>query len=359
MFVMLFGTPGSGENYIPGSRELHIIAARSTRKSSNDYILAIVLGVLLGLPILRFLMLLIGNVIVVKHKESVIVERWGRFHAKLGPGFYFLIPFLDKVKTVTWRRLKIQMPNAPEAFVDKSFYRVDARQTIMDFRVQTIITRDNVEITVRPMVIYEFCDPMKVCYEVYDLSLAMRTLVRTTLRSIIGDMGLDDTLASREEINRGIQQKISHICFNWGVRIHRVELLEIAPNMSVQSAMHMQLSAERVRRAAIVTAEGYREKVKTEAEGEAQAKIALATGEQQCMIIRAKAAAEARLLIARAEAEALTVVKESLQDMAVDTTQYMIALRYMETLTAVATSSKRCEMFMPFETDVIGALAAM
>ncbi|KAF0713084.1 Aste57867_4524 [Aphanomyces stellatus] len=325
----------------------------------NDTNLIIIAVVLAGLPLLRFLMLLVGNAIVVKNKEYVIIERWGKFHAKYGPGFHFLIPFMDNVKMITWRRLKIQMPNVPDAFVDASFYRIDLRQTIMDFRVQSIITRDNVEISVRPMVIYEFCDPMKVAYEVYDLSLAMRTLVRTTLRSIIGDMGLDDTLASREEINRGILQKIDHICFNWGIRIHRVELLEIAPNASVQGAMHMQLSAERVRRAAIVTAEGYREKVKTEAEGESQAKIALATGDQQCLIIRAKAAAEARLLIARAEAEALTVVQDSLRDMQVDTTQYMIALRYMETLTSVANSSKRCELFMPFETDVVGALAAM
>ncbi|ETV72139.1 hypothetical protein H257_12904 [Aphanomyces astaci] len=325
----------------------------------NDGILAIVLGVLLGLPLLRFVILLIGNVIIVHHKEAVIVERWGRFHAKLGPGLHFLIPFLDNVKTITWRRLKIQMPHETDALVDKSFYRIDARQTIMDFKVQTIITRDNVEISVRPMVIYEFCDPMKVCYEVYDLSQAMKKLVHTTLRSIIGDMGLDDTLASREEINRGILLKIAHICFNWGIRIHRVELLEISPNRSVQEAMHQQLSAERVRRAAIVTAEGYREKVKTEAEGESQAKIALATGEQQCMIIRAKAAAEARLLIARAEGDALTLVKESLKDIAVDATQYMIAVRYMETLAAIANASKKCEVFMPLETDVVGALAGM
>ncbi|CAK4672561.1 unnamed protein product [Aphanomyces euteiches] len=123
--------------------------------------------------------------------------------------------------------------------------------------------------------------------------------------------------------------------------------------------MHKQLSAERVRRAAIVTAEGYREKVKTEAEGESQAKIALATGEQQCMIIHARAAAEARLLIARAEAEALTLVKDSLKDMSVDTTQYMIAVRYIETLGALAKSSKKCEVFMPMETDVVGAIAVM
>ncbi|KAG9414682.1 hypothetical protein AC1031_008084 [Aphanomyces cochlioides] len=260
---------------------------------------------------------------------------------------------------VTCRWRLIDMPDAPDALVDKSFYRIDARHTTMNFRVQTIITRDNVEISVRPLVIYELCDVMKVCYEVHDLSHAMRKLVQATLRSTIGDMGLDDTLASREEINRSIMQKISHICFNWGIRIHRVELLEIAPNQSVQDAMHKQLATERVRRAAIVTAEGYRDKVRTEAEGESQAKIALATGEQQSMIIKARAAAEARLIITRAEAEALTLVNNSLNYMAVDATQYMIALRYIETLGAMAKSSKRCEVFMPMETNVVGATAVM
>ncbi|EQC39527.1 hypothetical protein SDRG_02965 [Saprolegnia diclina VS20] len=325
----------------------------------NDGILAIFLAITIGLPLLSILRTFLASAIVVRHKESVIVERWGRFHTKWGPGLHFLVPYMDKVKTITWRRLKIQMPHEPDALIDKSFYRVDARQTIMDFKLQTIITRDNVEIAVRPMVIYEFCDPMKVCYEVYDLSQAIKKLVQTTLRSIIGDMGLDDTLASREEINRGILQKISHICFNWGVRIHRVELLEITPTTSVQEAMHKQLSAERVRRAAIVTADGYREKVKTEAEGDSQAKVAIATGEQQCVVIRAKAAAEARLLIARAEGEALSVVKDSLKDMAIDTTQYMIAVRYMETLAAIATDAKKCELFMPLETDVVGSISAM
>jgi len=124
----------------------------------------------------------------------------------------------------------------------------------MDFRLQTIITRDNVEISVRPMVIYEFCDAMKVAYEVcldinnctllskdtklsidiiqvYDLEHAMEKLVQTTLRSIIGDMGLDDTLASREEINRGILQKISHVCFNWGVRIYRGKIVRLLKHL--------------------------------------------------------------------------------------------------------------------------------
>lgn len=205
------------------------------------------------------------------------------------------------------------------------------------------------------MLFFELVDPIRVAYETYDLHHAVEKLVQTTLRSIIGDMGLDDTLASREEINRGILQKIDHVCLNWGIKICRVELLEIIPTQSVQEAMHNQLAAERLRRASIVTAEGYREKVKTEAEGNCQASIALATGRQQSMIIRAKAAADARVIIARAEADAIRIVGETLSDLNIDTTQYMIATKYMETLTAVAGNASERKIFLPLETDIGGA----
>ena len=118
--------------------------------------------------------------------------------------------------------------------------------------------------------------------------------------------------------------------------------------------MHNQLEAERLRRAAIVTAEGYREKVKTEAEGNCQAAIAVATGAQQCTIIRAKAAADARILIARAEADALRTVANALQDLGIETTKYMIAMRYMDTLTAVAAKASRRKVYLPLEVDIVG-----
>lgn len=168
-------------------------------------------------------------------------------------------------------------------------------------------------------------------------------------------MGLDDTLASREEINRGTLQKIQQVCLNWGIEICRVELLEIIPTPSVQQAMHNQLSAERLRRAAIVTAEGYREKVKTEAEGNCQATIALATGAQQSAIIKAKAKADAKILIARAEATALSTVGEALRDMDVDATQYMIALKYMNAFKSVAFAAEKRTLLLPFETNIVGA----
>lgn len=138
-----------------------------------------------------------------------------------------------------------------------------------------------------------------------------------------------------------------------------VELLEIVPTPSVQEAMHNQLAAERLRRAAIVKAEGFREKVKTEAEGNCQASIALATGQQQSTVIKAKAESDSKIIVARAEADALKAITDALEDIDVDATQYMIALRYMESLTAIAANASQRKIYLPMETDVVGATSVM
>jgi regulator of protease activity HflC (stomatin/prohibitin superfamily) len=208
------------------------------------------------------------------------------------------------------------------------------------------------------MLLYRLVDPVRVAYETFDLSHATEKLVQTTLRSIIGDMGLDDTLASREEIERSLTTKIAAVCYNWGLEIKSVELLEITPTDTVQAAMHQQLAAERIRRAAIVSAEGYREKVRLEAEGEAQSTIARATGDKQVTTIRAQGQADARRLIARAEADAVRVIAGALQEYGVDPTAYMVGLKYIDSMTALASNASSREIYFPLETDVSGALGA-
>ena len=150
---------------------------------------------------------------------------------------------------------------------------MNLRQTIFDLPLQSIITRDNVEITVHPMMVIQITDPVRVAYEVvvgsgvhsqtYDLIEAVERLVQTSLRSVIGDMGLDDTLASREEIEKLVSNKV---CQDWGLTISGVDLLEIDPTDTIQAAMHEQIRAERYRRTQKVTAEGYAEQVRLEGE---------------------------------------------------------------------------------------------
>jgi regulator of protease activity HflC (stomatin/prohibitin superfamily) len=226
----------------------------------------------------------------------------------------------------------------------------------MDFKAQKVITRDNVEIQVHPMILYRLFDPCRVAYETYDLAHAVQKLVQTTIRSIIGDMGLDDTLASREEIQRLLMFKICKTCQNWGCRIENVELLEIAPGDRVQAAMHKQLAAERTKRAMVVSANGVREKMKTRAEGYCQSQIALATGAAQVSVQNAKGLAEARVLIAKAEAGAVETIAKELKPFGVNPTQYLIGLRYIDTFAQISRDALHRKIYFPYETDTVGAL---
>lgn len=233
---------------------------------------------------------------------------------------------------------------------------IDLRENCMDFASQPVISRDNVRLEVHVMLLYCLVDPVRAAYETFDLSNAVQSLVQTTLRSIIGEMSLDDTLSSREEIERSLKLKISRVAFDWGLEIRSVELLEITPSRFVQEAMHMQLAAERIRRAAIVSADGQREKTKLEAEGDCQAAIALATGDRQVAIVKAQGLADARRLIARAEADSVRIVAGALSEYGVDATEYVLATKYIDSITAMACGSGSREVYFPLETDVTGAM---
>jgi regulator of protease activity HflC (stomatin/prohibitin superfamily) len=234
---------------------------------------------------------------------------------------------------------------------------IDLRERLLDFPHQSVITRDNVEIRVHPMALYRLVDPVKVAYEVYDLTHAVEKLVQTTLRSIIGDMGLDDTLASREEINKRLAQKVKHVCHNWGCELTRVELLEIAPaSASIESAMHQQLQAERVRRSNVKRSDGLRIMLKTHAEGDMSAVVAISKGQMEVKKIKAKAEADSKLLVAKAEADSLEDVGSALADFGLDPSDYMCACKYVEAFQGIAAGAKKRTMFVPYETGVVGAL---
>jgi len=327
--------------------------------SEAGTIIGATVAAIFGLFFLIIFFHLISQIKIVEKGTAVVVERWGKFHRKLEPGFHFLIPFAERTRVLTWRWLETYYDYTGQEILKYSqgkFERIDLRETVMDFPLQSIITRDNVEILIHPMLLYRISDPVRAVYEVYDLSHAVEKLVQTTLRSVIGDMGLDDTLASREEINRTMKQKISNVFQNWGFKLLKVELLEINPGRVIQEAMHKQIAAERLRRASIISADGYREQMKTEAEGECQSVIALSKGSQQVSIITAKGHADAKVLKANAEGEAVRLISASLKEFSIDPTHYLIGLRYIETLTTLALNATNRLIYFPFETDVIGSV---
>jgi regulator of protease activity HflC (stomatin/prohibitin superfamily) len=200
---------------------------------------------------------------------------------------------------------------------------------------------------------YRIVDPMKVIYEIYDLSQAMERLVQTTLRGLVGSMGLDDALASRSELTRSLLARISRECLGWGVEVISVHLLEINPNESIQHAMHSQISSERRRRAGVVEAQGYRESVKLETEGQSFSAVVLAKARARVMELEALGNAQSRVTLAKAEAEALNIMRSVLEGCGVDAAQYQIGDKYLTSLAAVLKSGS-VSVTMPMQTDVVG-----
>ena len=329
--------------------------------------LGIFFGVLFGIPLLYVLYVLVRTIRIVGKKQAMVVERFGKFHRVCGPGLHLLVPFADKPRVFRWRNILTSKTsggyggNVQEKVVIRPWSSdyIDLRENIMDFPSQPIITRDNVEITVHPMILYKLIDPMRVVYETYDISHAVEKIVQTTLRAIIGDMGMDDTLASREEINRALKTRVEKIVRNWGMSILRVELLEITPTPSVQIAMNRQLEAERIRRAAIVQADGYRLQTKMIAEGNCEAVKARSTGQMQVRKLKAKGDSDAKILVAEAEAKAINLIADGLKGFNVDVTQYIVGLRYIECFKKIAMNAAQRVVYLPYETDIVGAAAGI
>jgi regulator of protease activity HflC (stomatin/prohibitin superfamily) len=295
--------------------------------------------------------------------SHVCVLSFSQFSRVCKPGLTYVVPFAERTRKIKWRstfpRIVRSGYNSTKQVSEvrqTTTDRIDLRTNVMDFPTQPIITRDNVEIQVHPMILYKLVDPMRVAYETYDLSHAVEKLVQTNLRAIIGDMGMDDTLASREEINRSLKTKIKKICYNWGLEVQGVELLEISPSHEVQTAMHQQLIAERNRRAKIVAADGSRLQKKMGAEGLCESKKAISKGTQLQTEIIAKGESDARKLIADANSKALKIVGEVVRKYDVLPTQYMIAVKYIETFEKIVTYAKKRHVYFPFESDIVGEL---
>ena len=288
-------------------------------------------------------------------------ERWGKFHRVLQPGLHFVIPIMERVRPFQWRYTETFMqPDGSSACTvhDERLYRIDLRETIMDFALLSVFTRDNVQIHLHPTLIYRLIEPIRCYYETTDLVHCVDRLVQTTLRALIGDMGLDDTLASRDEINRLLLFKIRDICRNWGMEIIKVEILEIQPTRTVTDAMLKQLSSERLRRAAIITSDGFREQTKTRSEGDMAARIATSKGEQDAMVLEAQAHASSKIIIYEAKAKALTMLREAAVELglSVSAPQFLISLRYIEVLRTVALKASKRLIYFPVELDLTGSL---
>ncbi|HYE13838.1 MAG TPA: SPFH domain-containing protein [Pyrinomonadaceae bacterium] len=286
---------------------------------------------------------------IVPQATVMLIERLGRFSRVADSGLNVIVPFLDKPRGVYWTNVRPGLTS------------IDLREQYIDLPPQPVITRDNVTIHVDSVVYWQITDPKKAVYEVADLIGGIVQLTITGMRAVMGDMDLDHTLSSRDQINNRLRIILDEATDKWGVKVTRVDVKNITPPEDVRVTMEKQMTAERNRRALVLQAEGERQAAITRAEGEKQSAITRAEGEKQSAILQAEGAAQARLRNAEAEAEAIGQIARAIGTG--DPAQYLITQRYIESLRDMSKGNNSKVVFMPVETSTmlssIGAIKEM
>ena len=237
------------------------------------------------------LIIAVRNIVVVQQSRAYVVERLGAFQTVWGVGLHFKIPFIDRVAR-----------------------RVSMKEQVLDYPPQPVITKDNVTMQIDTVVYFQITDPKLYAYGVEQPMAAMETLTATTLRNIIGDLELDQTLTSRDVVNTKMRAILDEATDPWGIKVNRVELKNILPPRDIQDSMEKQMKAERDRRQAILQAEGQKKSAILIAEGEKESAILKADAEKQAAILRAEAEKQAAILKADGEAQAIRSVQQALAD---------------------------------------------
>ncbi|MCG5215212.1 SPFH domain-containing protein [Streptosporangium sp. KLBMP 9127] len=261
---------------------------------------------------------------IIPQATAGIVERLGRYHRTLGPGLNLVVPFIDRIKDLT-----------------------DLRERVVSFPPQSVITSDNLVVSIDTILYFQVTDPKAATYEVAGVLAGVEHLVVTTLRNVVGGMDVERTLASREEINATLRTDLEEATRKWGIRVNRVELKSIDPPASIQESMEKEMRAGRDKRAAVLQAEGLKEAAILTADGEKQAALLKARGEAEAVVLRAQAEAEAHTMRAKGEADAISIVFKAIHDGKPD--QRLLAYQYLRTLPEIAKGDANKVWIVPSE----------
>jgi regulator of protease activity HflC (stomatin/prohibitin superfamily) len=313
---------------------------------------------LIGLGAIALFVLFVfqGAFKVIGQAEVMVIERLGRFNRIARSGLNILVPFIERPRSIDVRYYESDVSGI-KRITAASTVRIDLREQVLNFPSQPVITKDNVTIDIDAVLYYRVADPQKATYAVQNLPFALETLTRTTLRNIVGEMELDSTLASRDQINKRMREIIEEASIGWGVDVTRVELQAIEPPRDIQQSMELQMRAERERRAAVTNAEASKRAAILEAEGVQQSQVSRAQGEMEAAVLRAKGQAEARLALATAEAEAIRKIAGALPP--ADAAMYLLGVKYLEAL-PLLTQGKGTTVFLPIEAaGVMGAIGGI
>ena len=293
----------------------------------------------LAVIILLLFLIIISNIAVVQQSKAYVVERLGAFQSVWGVGMHMKIPFIDRIAR-----------------------KVSLKEQVLDYPPQPVITKDNVTMQIDTVVYFQITDPKLYCYGVEQPMAAMETLTATTLRNIIGDLELDQTLTSRDVVNTKMRAILDEATDPWGIKVNRVELKNILPPQDIQNSMEKQMKAERDRRQAILQAEGQKKSAILIAEGERESAILRADAEKQAAILRAEAEKEAAILKAAGEATAIRTVQQAMADSLEMLNQkapneQVVKLKAIEAMQKVA-DGQATKIIIPSEMQGLVGLAA-
>ena len=280
----------------------------------------------IGIIVLLFV-LIISNIAVVQQSRAYVIERLGAFQAVWGVGLHFKVPFIDRIAR-----------------------RVSLKEQVLDYPPQPVITKDNVTMQIDTVVYFQITDPKLYAYGVEQPMAAMETLTATTLRNIIGDLELDQTLTSRDVVNTKMRAILDEATDPWGIKVNRVELKNILPPADIQSSMEKQMKAERDRRQAILQAEGQKKSAILIAEGEKESAILRADAEKQAAILKAEGEAEAIRKVQQALADSLEMLNSKAPN------DQVIKLKSIEAMQKIA-DGKATKIIIPSEMQGLVGLA--
>ena len=299
-----------------------------------------IISAAMGLIVILIVLIILGSCIkVVPQSRAFVVERLGAFRTVWGVGLHIKVPLFERVAK-----------------------NVSLKEQVVDFPPQPVITKDNVTMQIDTVIYFQITDPKLYAYGVENPMSAIENLTATTLRNIIGDLELDQSLTSRDHINGQMRAILDEATDNWGIKVNRVELKNIMPPRDIQDSMEKQMRAERERREAILQAEGQKQSQILVAEGEKQSAILRADAAKQAAILKAQGEKEARIMAAEAEAQAIMQVQQALADSLkllneAAPNDQVVKLKALETMTKVA-DGKATKIIIPSELQGLAGLAA-
>ena len=315
--------------------------------------------IILAIIALAIVVRISKGILIVPQSETQVIERLGRYDRTLQSGLNIIMPFVDRPREIC-TRISYQAPNGKTYAIIKTTKKIDLREQVYDFPKQSVITKDNVVTEINALLYFQIMDPVKAVYEIDNLPNAIEKLTQTTLRNVVGELELDESLTSRDIINSKLRTVLDEATNKWGVKVNRVELQDITPPDSVRDAMEQQMQAERSRRAEILRAEGEKQSAILQSEGEKQSVINQAEAKKQEQILKAQGEAEAKILQADAEAKAIRMVADAVSQSQTDPASYLLATKYIATLKDMVSGKDGKTVYIPYEaTGMLGSLGSI